>query len=390
MSTHGECKEAKPTCALPLNETLFDNAEAYFSALIESIQSAQQTLDLEVYIYESYQLGINIAKALTVAANNGVRVRLLTDGVGIDSHFAQLAQKLNQQHIEVRIHKPLPWRFEQWRYSVTQYKGLRKLLFLILAINQRNHRKTAIADGKTMFLGSINVSHNHLNTAHGGSNWRDTALKIEGTSLEAPIAAFELSWNYSKRAARRLCENEAMRSPFLFNYSRKLRKYRDESLHQQIRQAEDKIFITNAYFVPESKLLKALVRAANKGVDIRIIMPAHSDIWFMPWVSSYFYSVLLRAGVKIFEYEPAMLHAKTLIIDTWCTIGSSNLNHRSFRHDLEVDYILQSSTAKQILEHGFYADQANSEEQTLKNFKKHKGWRLLAGAIILKLFGNWL
>lgn len=381
---------AQSSNATPLTEEIFNDAESYFKALHDCVEQAQFQIDMEVYIYESKHLGKNVANALKRAASRGLTVRLLTDGIGINQDFQKVARELTAQGVEVRIHRPLPWNLEHWRYSVTRKQGLRKWLFLLLAINKRNHRKTIVIDHQHLFMGSVNVSDNHLHADHGGKNWRDTALHVHGTSLKPIEQAFEASWNYSKRKVRRIIAQEAEDSNFLLNYTGALRRHHDDLLTSKIREAQQHILITNAYFVPENKLLRGLVDAAQRGVRVCIIIPEQSDVFFMPWVSAYFYRVLLSAGAKIYEYTPAMLHAKTIVIDEWCTIGSSNLNHRSFRHDLEVDYIVQTTEAKSQLMDDFASDLSKSTEQTLHHLGKRKAWRIWLGAIILLLLGRWL
>lgn len=375
---------------LPMVEELFNDAESYFKALQHRIEHAQFQIDMEVYIYESRHLGRHISDALKRASQRGVSVRLLTDGYGISHDFESTARDLVAHGVDVRIHKPLPWNLEHWRYSVTRTQGLRKWFFLLLAINKRNHRKTIVIDHQHLFMGSINVSNNHLHTDHGGQNWRDTALHVQGTPLKPIEQAFEASWNYSKRKVRRIIARKALDSHFLLNYTRTLRNHHDDLLLSKIWGAEKRVLITNAYFVPENILLRALVGAARKGVRVNIILPERSDVFFMPWVATYFYRVLLSAGAKIYEYTPAMLHAKTIVIDDWCTIGSSNLNHRSFRHDLEVDYIVQTEQARAQLLQDFESDMSQSTEQKLDDLGKKKTWRLIIGAIILLVFGRWL
>lgn len=376
--------------ALPLVEEIFNDAEPYFKALQQCIEHARFQIDMEVYIYESRHLGKHVSEALKRAAQRGLTVRLLTDGYGISHDFQSTARDLVAHGVDVRIHKPLPWNLEHWRYSVTRTHGLRKWFFLLLAINKRNHRKTIVIDHQHLFMGSINVSNNHLHKNHGGQNWRDTALHVQGASLKPVEQAFEASWNYSKRKVRRIIAKKALDSYFLLNYTRALRNHHDDLLLSKIWGAEKQILITNAYFVPENTLLRALVGAARKGIRVNIILPERSDVFFMPWVAAYFYRVLLSAGVKIYEYTPAMLHAKTIVIDDWCTIGSSNLNHRSFRHDLEVDYIVQTDEARSQLLQDFESDLSQSTEQKLDGLGKKKTWRLIMGAIIVLVFGRWL
>lgn len=374
-------------------EQLFTDAEPYFSALIQSIDNARSSIDMEVYIYEANYIGQNIAQALSNAAQRGVTVRLLIDGVGIDSNFKAIAENLEQHSVQIRIHRPLPWRTALWKYSVSQTSGLRKLILLLFSLNQRNHRKTVVIDESIVFVGSINVSHNHLHLEHGGQQWRDTAIKITKGENSTVRQAFNIAWNdvsllretHEKNAIIR-----AINSPFLLNYSTRLRKHHRKLLLKKIITAKRHVLITNAYFVPEPLLLRALTRAAKRGVNIEIMLPASSDVFFMPWVSAFFYKALLTSGARIFEYQPSMLHAKTIVIDNWASIGSSNLNHRSFRNDLEIDYIAQQgSTIASMLEI-FEQDKRSSEEQKLAELSLKKGWRLWLGGFFLLVFGRWL
>jgi len=373
-----------------LKEEVFNDAETYFEALIASIEHARSRISLEVYIYENSRIAQRLTTALQQAAQRGVYIRLLTDGAGIDRHFVEAANELKNQGIEVRVHHPFPWSLNLWPYAAMRAAGVRKLLALWQRINLRNHRKTTLIDGKHLFLGSINISDKHLHTAHGGEGWRDTAIKISDTSFEPVEEAFDAIWHHTKRRYRYQSARHAKHSPYLLNYTRTLRRYHDKTIIQRVHQAKTHILITNAYFAPEQKLLSALKAAAQRSVNVTIILPAQSDVVFMSWVSAYFYRTLLKSGVRIFEYEPAMLHAKTMIIDNWCTIGSSNLNHRSFRHDLEIDYILQSEKAKSTLLCHFEADLLVSTEQFESELAIRKGWRLILGSLIVRLIGRWL
>ncbi|MCH2158427.1 MAG: phosphatidylserine/phosphatidylglycerophosphate/cardiolipin synthase family protein [Oleiphilaceae bacterium] len=374
----------------PPQEQLFNDAESYFFALKDSINDAKYCIDMEVYIYENNTLGLRVAEILKSAAGRGVTVRLLTDGIGIDDKFKAIADDLTQHGVQVRIHRPLPWKLEQWRYAVIKTHGIRKLLYLLLSINKRNHRKTVIIDKHFAFIGSINISVNHLHNEHGGAHWRDTAIKISGGNLSALEQAFDASWNYSKQKVKRIITKTALKSNFLLNYNRIMRKHHHRLLLRLINHAQHHIFITNAYFVPEPALLKALTSAAQRGVNVQIIVPEHSDVIFMPWVSAYFYKSLLQSGAHIYEYQPVMLHAKTIMIDEWASIGSSNMNHRSFRHDLEVDYVLQTKEAKQQLLDDFHHDCSYTTKQTLSSLAKQPLWKRVAGSLILLLFGRWL
>jgi cardiolipin synthase A/B len=165
------------------------------------------------------------------------------------------------------------------------------------------------------------------------------------------------------------------------------KNYRD--LLARIAAARERIWITNAYFVPRGGLLRALGAAAKAGVDVRILVPAKSDIIFMPWVAAAFYYGLLKSGVRVFEYQPAVLHAKTMLIDDWMTVGSSNLNSRSMFHDLEADVVLSTCESLRALEAAFERDLGQSKEVILADWLKRPILQRWLGRIALRA-KRWL
>jgi cardiolipin synthase len=151
----------------------------------------------------------------------------------------------------------------------------------------------------------------------------------------------------------------------------------------RISRAQHKIWITNAYFVPDGSLLRALSAAAMGGIDVRIIVPGFSDVVFMPWIASAFHLGLLRAGVRIFEYRRSILHAKTLVVDTWGLVGSSNLNHRSLLHDLEIDVEVVTDEGRAALERHFSEDLESSVEVTLATWHNRPWIERTIGRMLL-------
>jgi cardiolipin synthase len=151
----------------------------------------------------------------------------------------------------------------------------------------------------------------------------------------------------------------------------------------KILGSQRRVWITNAYFVPDASLIRVLGVAAEAGVDVRIVVPAFSDVVFIPWVTSAFHLGLLRAGVRIFEYTGTVLHAKTMLIDDWGLVGSSNLNHRSLLHDLEADVVLASEEATSALAEQFVADCGHSREVTLRNWKSRPLLERIVGRMLL-------
>lgn len=154
------------------------------------------------------------------------------------------------------------------------------------------------------------------------------------------------------------------------NYTRHRRRLLYKNLLRRMRLYQQRIWITNAYFVPDNFLLKHLKETAINDVDVRILLPKKTNVLIVEWASATFYNELLKSGIKIYEYTPSMLHAKSLILNDWMLIGSSNLNHRSLLHDLEADVTLFTEPAKKRLEHLFFEDLAHSRQLHLGHWKK--------------------
>lgn len=375
------------TLPSPLQEQIYTSATDYFERILQAINQAQRSVDLEVYIYDNDALSARVSHALEKAARRGVRVRVLTDGVGACSDFSQIADNLIAAGAEVRIYHPLPWHLEQWRLSLSQSRGLEKFITLASYINKRDHRKLIIIDQQTVWLGSFNITQKHLPLEQYGEDWRDTAVEIKGMDLEAVQMAFDTCW--FKRKSRQAVHH-LPRTPFIFNFTHRLRTRQRRRFLKRISRSNEKIWITNAYFIPDKQLLKALIYASYRQVDVRILLPRKSDIFFIPWASSYFYRQLLDAGVRIFEYQNRILHAKTIIIDEWATIGSSNLNGRSLHHDLELDYSLQLAHSKAELEQHFLQDLSHSEELDIVSFEQKRAWQRWLGGLLLFLLSRWV
>ena len=371
-------------------ERIYCSASAYFDSVITAINTAKEQIDMEVYIFSVDPIGKRVAEALMHAAQRGVSVRLLVDGMGADLQFTSIAKQLRDAGIRVRIHRPLPWHVKQWTYSLSASQGLQKFWYLLSYINQRNHRKLLIVDHLAIWLGSMNVSQQHFTYEEGGENWRDTAISIHNIETKLVQAAYNLNWSKRKRSTKKYLIKQLPASPFSLNFSRALRQSKQKNLLAQIAAAQDLVWITNAYFIPDAKLLSAITAASKRGVDVRVILPQQSDVFFMPWVASFFYSQLLNSQVRIYEYQTGILHAKTVIIDNWASIGSSNFNQRSFKHDLEVDYAVQSDQCINQLRHEFLNDIKHSEELYPATLKTTKTWRRFLGGLILILFSNWL
>lgn len=358
------------TQTITSNETIFVDGDLYFDALIQDINDAKSSIDLETYIFQRDALGIRVIQALAAAADRNVKVRVMVDGAGTPWWSTQFAKILEKSGAVTKVFHPFPWQLWNWSRSVAKTSLFTRWLYLLFKINSRDHRKVCLIDQRIAYVGSMNISKCHLSRQSGGDNWRDTGLRLYHEDLSDLYRPFELAWNHIPLKERvREAFRQVRRNPtFRSNHTRHRRRILYKNLLRKISTCRHQIWITNAYFVPDNFLLRRLQEAAHSGVDVRILLPRKSDVTMMPWTSTAFYLNLLKAGVRIFEYLPGILHAKTLILDDWALIGSSNLNHRSLLHDLEVDVLLSSPSSIKNLQMHFLNDLKNAREISLERW----------------------
>ncbi len=369
------------------NEELFFDGDSFFADVIAGLDSASRTIAVESYIFERDILGERVAAALERAAARGVEVRVLVDAIGSPGWVAHYGERLNKAGVKFRVFHRLPWKKEggirppSFR-TITSLNWLRRL-------NRRNHRKLIIVDDERAWVGSMNISAVHLAEVHGANAWRDTSLFVEGPQVVLLRDAFDrasLSWR--KRVGTKAVVRPRSRLVRL-NSNRRWRKFHYRDLVRRLREAKEKIWITTPYFVPSGKIVDALTHAAARGVDVRLLVPGRSDVFFMSWVAAAFHSALLPAGARIFEYSPSVLHAKVLQIDDWATVGSSNFNHRSLFHDLEVDVVVSRAEHRAELSERFLTDTGQSIEAKWESRSLRSAFMRMLGRLLLR-FRHWL
>ncbi len=380
--------EVSSLTQLKPEEKIFSNGASYFDALLEDIRQAKNSVELETFIFQKDHLGDRVAEALTCAAERGVHVRVLVDGAGSPLWTTNYSKSLEKVGAKTRVFHPFPWQLWNWSRSVVKLPWMLKGIYLLLKSNSRNHRKVCIIDEDIAYVGSANISKCHLNKSQGGDDWRDTAVRISNTNLSGLINAFNSAWTH-RTIKERLREifRQLRKDPHIrLNHSRHRRRILHKNLLRKVTNCKHRVWITNAYFVPDNFLLRRLKEAARKGIDVRILLPKTSDVMMMPWASSTFYYSLLKSGVRIFEYLPSVLHAKSLIIDDWVLIGTSNLNHRSLLHDLEADINLANEASKKQLEQLFLSDLKQSRELDLNSWYRMRPFRQrFMGRLVLYL-----
>ncbi len=313
-------------------EVIFDSAAQYYDDLIRSIEFAQNTIELTVYIFAIDDVGSRFLRALEEAAIRGVRVRVSIDGVGSAESAEVICQKLDLAGAEVKIFHPLPWYLNLYRWSLVSGNFLEKFIYFISSLNRRDHRKFCVIDNQTAWCGNLNICVEHLGL---GDYWRDYSVRISGSSVVSLKESFDAVW-YKKLSKYPPPNFNA----YCCNYPAHARRLSNRQWLRRINRAQHKVWICSAYFSPTASIHLAITKAVARGVDVRIIVAGRSDVKIFPLLSSTYYADLIKCGVKIFRYQAGILHAKVLLVDEQCVIGSSNLNYRSFYHDLELDVVL--------------------------------------------------
>lgn len=366
-------------------EQIYFDGDEYFASLEAAILGASLSVTVEVYLFDYDPLGKRLVAALQEVAKRGVLVRVIVDSIGSFQSKRVLSGVFADSAVQFQVYHELPW--ERSRRGSQTAKPPRLRVQWLYQLNKRNHRKVFVVDDKIAWLGGMNISSVHLRSLKGKDAWRDTGVMVRGDEVHTLSFAFERLWvrkDYGARLSRsywRAGRVSRKSSLVRLNYNRRLRRRNYRELVRRLKRAEQKIWITAAYFVPNRKLLHTLVHKAKAGVDVRVLLPSESDVFFMPWVQRMLYPPLLEAGVKVYEYLPSVLHAKTVVVDQWCFVGSSNFNHRSLIHDLEVDVVLTHQEAHQAVLDQFLQDVTVSHQVTLAELPHQKWWQWVIGRL---------
>lgn len=340
----------------------FTEGDTLYAAMLADIESASVSVRMESYIYASDEIGLAFASALIARARAGCEVRLRVDALG---SFDTLDDSLARALVEGGV--KLEWCHRwNWRRPLT--------------IHRRNHRKLLIVDGRCAYLGGFNIHREASLRAFGDERWRDTHVRLTGTLVPLAIEAFdEYPRALRRRPWRRLHEAQGYLVP---NLGLKRRFLLHRWLKRRFGRARQRLWLTTPYFVPPASIQRALVHAARRGVDVRVLVPRRSDVPLAQWASRAAYSALLAGGVRIFEYLPRMLHAKTIVIDhAWSMVGTANLDYRSLFINDEL--VLWSDLPALIdgLTADFEADAALAEEITAQRWSRRFGLNWIAELI---------
>jgi len=360
--------------------TLLHNGPATYEAMFAAIRAARDHINLETYIFNDDDSGRQFAELLLERQAAGVQVNLIYDSVGGLATPRAFFDRLRAGGIEVLEFNPvnpLSGNQDSW------------------LLNNRDHRKLLVIDGRTAFVGGINISDTYssgpgrrrarkqaLGAISASGGWRDTHLRIEGPVVAEFQKLFIDTWSRQKGGALAAKNYFPLLRPAGDEVVRAIGSTPDDpesliylTLISAITHAERQVQLTIAYFAPDPQLLGALTDAAQRGVAVQLILPGQSDSWAVFQIGRSHYSELLRSGVKIHERRNAMQHAKTACIDrVWCTVGSTNLDWRSFLHNDEINAVVLGSGFAAEMEAQFAADLAESEAVARPAWRRRSLW----------------
>ncbi len=338
---------------------LFTEGDELYDTMVGAIERARERVRLELYIFAADEVGRRFARALVARARAGVEVRVHLDAVGAAFRpLAAVARELVEAGVRLRWYQPWSWR-RPFRYA------------------RRTHRKLLVVDDEEAFLGGFNIDRENSRALEGEGRTRDTHVAVRGELARLAAALFDRLWDGRPPPDAGAIPDDAspLEALLVPNASRRCQQ-RLVCLHAGlIAAARRSVYVTTPYFCPGTLVDEALQAAARRGVDARLLVPRMSDPSILGWVTRAAYEGLLAAGVRVFEYLPRKLHAKTSVVDDqWSVIGSANLDHLSLFVNHELVLLAREPALALALREAYRRDLVEAEEVRLTAWR-HRGWR---------------
>ena len=352
---------------------LLQNGDQYFPAMLNAIRTARQTVNFESFIMASDYIGEQFRDALCERARTGVEVRVLLDGIGS-------GWGLNNSDVQMMKKAGCKFAYYHPTHSLRADRT-----------NRRTHRRVLVVDGKVGFTGGAAFQKRWAGNAQDKDHWRDAQVRIEGPVVAKLQAAFQEHW------IKAFCEALTCAGQFpalapVGDAKAQIVTSRSFSMAPvpllqavSFTAAERRIWITNSYCTPTDAQVEQLVKAVQRGVDVRLLLPGqHQDQPQTESAGRVAYGEMLKGGVKIFEYEPTMIHVKSMVIDgLFSMIGSSNLDARSSEINEELDLVVYDQKFGEAMEKTFENDLAKSREYTYQQFKDRSLWERVSEWLML-------
>ena len=346
------------------NVSMYSDGKLFFNELLESLKKAKKSINIEFYIFKNDDIGTKILNVLEEKAKEGVEVRLLYDSVGSRSLNRNVLNKLINEGGKVGEF------FPSW------------LKFININMNFRNHRKIVVIDNNVGFVGGFNVGDEYLGKDSKFGYWRDTHIKFTGSAVNDLNLRFLADWRYATKVEVSLEEifeaneensnsnNVGMQivssGPNLSD------KYEIKMAYlKMIQKAKKYLYIQSPYLIIDNSISDSLKLAAASGVDVKIMIPGKGDHPFVYWANLVYAGDLIKEGIRVFHYDKnAFLHAKTVVIDDEvCSIGTANMDTRSFELNFEVSSFIYSEKIAKEQKYEFENDMKRCEELTLEKYQ---------------------
>lgn len=340
---------------------LFFSGLDKFNSLLKSIEDAKEYIHMEYYIIRSDTISTRIVEALTRKAKEGVEVKLIYDGMGGRTLPRGFFKELIRAGGEVACFLP----------PFSPYLSIR--------INYRNHRKICVVDGKEGYVGGFNIGDEYLGYSKKFGYWRDTHAKIRGTAVKGLQWRFLLDWRFVSGSEIEISEKyfpkistqgETGIQIVSSGPDSKWTSIKDGYL-KMIINARSKVYIQTPYFIPDDSILEALKIAGLSGVDVRVIIPSKPDHPFVYWASLSYIGELLQAGVKFYTYQEGFMHSKVIVMDdVVSSVGTANLDIRSFKLNFEVNAFIYDENINKEITEKIHEDFKKCKEITIEEYEK--------------------
>jgi cardiolipin synthase A/B len=377
VSAHDFLYTLQSTCQAALHHgnriTILTDGPTFYAAMLEAIRGATRSVNMECYIFHDGRVGEQFIEALSERARSGVIVTIVVDALGSVNLWGEPVAHLRAAGCRIQSYQAVRW------YSLYR-------------INNRTHRELLIVDGSTAFVGGAGVADWWAYPRGKHSRpWRDTMARIEGPVVAALQGVAAENWLE--------CCGEILTGPdffpelarhgdttaFVVKSSPSDRATASRVTFQLLIEGADRVLrICTPYFLPDRALRRALVSMARRGVTITVIVPGPAtDQHWVRLASRRMWHDLLRAGIRIFEYRPAMIHAKVLIVDDlWSMLGTTNIDNRSFEHNDEVNLAMRDTAVAARLLQDYERDLASSDEVTLDRWERRPLWEKVVGPFV--------
>lgn len=361
---------------------LYHEGRQFFQALFDAIRAAERTILLEYYLIHDDHIGSELARELGAAARRGVKIKLIYDYIGCLDTPASYFKHLARQDIRL-----LPFNVPSFTRGVYWF-------------DKRDHRKMTIVDGTLAFLGGFNIGDEYAGCVAEKQNFRDLGFSIRGEAVGELETIFHETWNgergksdisaRSRRPGHPVGKSGNAAVNIISGGPHQRRSYIREAFLINIASATEEILIATPYFVPGPRIIRFLLRAVRRGVQVRLLLPARSDVPLVLLLGRSSYATLLRGGVEIFELEREILHAKVMLIDAERTvIGSANLDQRSFHRNYEINCVVDNARfGGQI--RGLMLDEIGASRQVTLDVHERRGTSIRIMERVIGLFGWFL